>query len=114
MAKHNPLVVTTPQPAPAFDEAPSKDELEQLRREAGRYRFLTDTIADVIWTMTAAHRAAILAQFPDLADRVWMLSPGRRDVIDPIGGSQETYRRCVAQIREHLESRIDTLGLAAG
>ena len=70
--------------------------------------------ADVIWTMTAAHRAAILAQFPDLADRVWMLSPGRRDVIDPIGGSQETYRRCAAQIREHLESRIDTLGLAAG
>lgn len=69
--------------------------------------------ADVIWTMTAAHRAAILAQFPDLADRVWMLSPGGRDVIDPIGGSQETYRRCAAQIREHLQSRIDTLGLAA-
>jgi len=69
--------------------------------------------ADVIWTMTSGHRAAILAQFPELSDRVWMLSPGRRDVLDPIGGSLETYRRCAAQIREHLEARIGTLGVSA-
>jgi len=67
--------------------------------------------ADVILTMTAAHRAAVLAQFPEAGGRVAMLSPDRRDVIDPIGGSLDTYRSCATQIRAHLESRIDTLGL---
>lgn len=67
--------------------------------------------ADVILTMTASHRAALLTQFPEAGGRVNILSPDRRDVIDPIGGSLETYRTCAAQIREHLDSRMDTLGL---
>jgi len=67
--------------------------------------------ADVILTMTASHRAALLAQFPEAGDRVAMLSPDRRDVIDPIGGSLDTYRSCARQIREHLAARIATLGL---
>jgi len=67
--------------------------------------------ADVIWTMTAAHRAAILAHFPEAGDRVAVLSPDRIDVVDPIGGPLETYRECARQIRAHLESRIDTLGV---
>jgi protein-tyrosine-phosphatase/tRNA A37 threonylcarbamoyladenosine synthetase subunit TsaC/SUA5/YrdC len=67
--------------------------------------------ADVILTMTAAHRAALLAQFPEAGDRVVMLSPDRRDVIDPIGGSLETYRSCARQIQAHLQERIATLGL---
>ena len=69
--------------------------------------------ADVILTMTASHRAALLAQFPEAGDRVAMLSPDRRDVIDPIGGSLETYRSCARQIREHLAARIATLDLPA-
>ncbi len=67
--------------------------------------------ADVILTMTAAHRAAILAQFPEAGGRVTMLSPDRQDVLDPIGGSLETYRRCAGQIRGHLAARLDTLGI---
>ena len=65
--------------------------------------------ADVIWTMTASHRAAVLAQFPEAGGRVAMLSPDRQDVIDPIGGSLATYRQCAVQIREHLVRRLDTL-----
>ncbi len=65
--------------------------------------------ADVILTMTAAHRAGIVAQFPDAAGRVAMLSPERKDVLDPIGGGLATYRRCAQQIRGHLAARIDTL-----
>jgi protein-tyrosine phosphatase len=67
--------------------------------------------ADVILTMTAAHRAAILGQFPDVGDRVRLLSPDRHDVLDPVGGTLETYRKCAAQIRGHLASRMDTLGV---
>ena len=66
--------------------------------------------ADVIWTMTASHRANILAQFPEAGGRVTMLSPDRHDVIDPIGGTLATYRKCAEQIREHLDRRLDTLG----
>ena len=69
--------------------------------------------ADLILTMTASHRAALLAQFPEAGGRVVMLSPDRRDVIDPIGGSLETYRSCALQIQAHLQERIDTLGLPA-
>ena len=68
--------------------------------------------ADVILTMTASHRAALLAQFPEAGGRVAMLSPDRRDVIDPIGGSLDVYRSCGRQIKEHLAARLDTLGLS--
>jgi len=67
--------------------------------------------ADVILTMTASHRAAVLAQFPEAGGRVSLLAPDRRDVIDPIGGSLDTYRTCARQILAHLEARMDTLGL---
>jgi len=66
--------------------------------------------ADIIWTMTASHRTNILAQFPEAGGRVAMLSPDRHDVIDPIGGTLATYRKCAEQIRAHLLSRLDTLG----
>ena len=67
--------------------------------------------ADVILTMTAAHRAAILARFPEAGGRVSMLSPDRQDVLDPIGGTLDTYRRCASQIHGHLSVRLDTLGI---
>jgi len=70
--------------------------------------------ADVILTMTAGHKAAVLAQFPEAGGRVEMLSPDRRDVIDPIGGSLENYRACALQIREHLLARLDTLVVPSG
>ena len=65
--------------------------------------------ADVILTMTASHRAGVLAQFPEAGGRVSMLSPDRQDVLDPIGAPLPTYRRCAEQIRWHLAARIDIL-----
>jgi protein-tyrosine-phosphatase/tRNA A37 threonylcarbamoyladenosine synthetase subunit TsaC/SUA5/YrdC len=65
--------------------------------------------ADVILTMTAAHRDSLVAQFPQAGARVSLLSPNRQDVIDPIGGSLDIYRRCARQIRGHLVARMDTL-----
>jgi protein-tyrosine phosphatase len=67
--------------------------------------------ADVIWTMTASHRAGILAQFPEVGGRVAMLSPDRQDVLDPIGGTLATYRKCAEQIQAHLTRRLDTLDI---
>jgi len=67
--------------------------------------------SDVILTMTASHRAAILSQFPEAGGRVAMLSPDRQDVLDPIGGPLATYRRCAQQIRGYLAARFDTLAI---
>ena len=67
--------------------------------------------ADIIWTMTAAHRSAILGQFPAAGGRTAVLSPDRVDVLDPIGGPLATYRSCAEQIRQHLIARLDTLQL---
>lgn len=70
--------------------------------------------ADVILTMTASHRAAVLAQFPEAGGRVAVLDPDRRDVLDPMGGTLETYLECARQIHGHVAARIDTLEVGRG
>lgn len=67
--------------------------------------------ADRIFTMSRSHREAILAQWPEAADRTFLLSASGNDVTDPIGGPVERYQRCAAQIREEIESRLDDLPL---
>lgn len=67
---------------------------------------LTDRLvrfADVIITMTRGHRDAIVQHWPEAASRVHVLSRGRTDVADPIGGPLELYRRCADQIDSLLE-----------
>jgi len=92
------------------------ETMREMGADLGRHESqpLTESLvsqADVILTMTASHRAAILAQFPEAGGRLAMLSPDRRDVLDPVGGSLDTYRSCAAQIRGHLTARMDTLGI---
>jgi tRNA threonylcarbamoyl adenosine modification protein (Sua5/YciO/YrdC/YwlC family) len=59
--------------------------------------------ADVIITMTRGHRDVILSHFPEAEPRVHLLSRGRGDVADPIGGPIELYGRCCAEIDAYLE-----------
>lgn len=72
-------------------------------------RLLNQT--DFVYTMTRGHRNAILAQRPDLADRVQVLAPDGSDVPDPIGGGMEEYRRCQHAIESYLEHVISRLSL---
>jgi tRNA threonylcarbamoyl adenosine modification protein (Sua5/YciO/YrdC/YwlC family) len=65
--------------------------------------------ADTIWTMTRAHRQAILSQWPEAARRVHLLSLDGQDISDPIGGPIEMYRRCAEQIKAELEQRLPDL-----
>jgi len=62
--------------------------------------------ADLIYTMTQSHRQAITAQWPNAADRTWLLSASGGDITDPVGGPLERYQRCAAQIEEALRARI--------
>ena len=104
----------------AWGGGPASEHAVEVMRDMGaelaghESQPLTESLvaeADVILTMTAAHRAAILAQFPEAGGRVSVLATDRRDVVDPVGGSLDTYRKCADQIRGHLAARIATLGI---
>lgn len=71
--------------------------------------------ADLILTMTRAHREALLRRYPQAEGKVAQLlafprwgtgdCPEDLDVDDPIGGSQSRYDRCA----EELERAVSTL-----
>lgn len=65
--------------------------------------------ADVILTMTRSHREGVLAQWPEAAGRVFVLSRDNKDITDPIGGTPEMYRRCSDQIDSLLECWVGEL-----
>ena len=67
--------------------------------------------ADVVITMTRGHRQAILEAWPDAEPRVHLISHGRGDVADPIGGPLDLYRRCADQLDEYLEKWVTDLPL---
>ncbi|HUY35562.1 MAG TPA: Sua5/YciO/YrdC/YwlC family protein [Pirellulales bacterium] len=59
--------------------------------------------ADLILAMTRSHRQAVLADWPAAAERLKLVCHDGSDVPDPVGGSVEQYRRCVAQLKPELE-----------
>lgn len=69
--------------------------------------------ADLILTMTKAHREAIVAQWPEAAPRTKLLCRDESDVSDPIGGPLEAYRRCAEQIDAQLQQWVDEIPLPA-
>lgn len=69
---------------------------------------LTDQLvrhADLMITMTAGHRQAIIDHWPDAASRTRLLIAGG-DVADPIGGPLEVYRRCAEQIQQGVAEHV--------
>jgi protein-tyrosine phosphatase len=70
--------------------------------------------ADLVLVMTAAHRQAIVAQWPDAAERVKLLCHDNQDVADPIGGPPDVYRQCAQQIDGELSSWVEKLELPQG
>lgn len=69
--------------------------------------------ADVILTMTAAHRHAIVSHWPDAGPRTHILRHDHGDISDPIGGSVQTYHQCALQIEAELQARIEELDIDA-
>ncbi|MCA8994598.1 MAG: Sua5/YciO/YrdC/YwlC family protein [Planctomycetaceae bacterium] len=65
--------------------------------------------SDLILTMTASHRDAIVGTFPELSQRTRLLSPQNQDIIDPYGGSIDEYRSCRDEIQACLEDLITEL-----
>jgi protein-tyrosine phosphatase len=65
--------------------------------------------ADYIFPMTRSHEQMILAEFPEVASRVRLLSGDGEDVSDPMGSGIDTYRQCAQEIEQHLRRIMPTI-----
>jgi protein-tyrosine-phosphatase len=74
----------------------------------------------LVLVMEAAHRDAIYADYPDMAERVWLLTElagESGDVADPVGQGPEQYRQTALYLRRLLEDgeeRLRALAQEAG
>lgn len=102
----------------AMSGAPASPESVQLCAERGvdlrahASQPLTEALlvqADRLYTMTAGHREAILARYPELSDRVEVLSRNGDDVTDPIGCGRSAYEQSFTEITENLRVLVDEL-----
>lgn len=71
--------------------------------------------ADLIFTMTEAHKQAMLEKFPDAAEKIYTLSEFVKkvdrdgsgyDIVDPFGQCDEAYEACAAQLEELIREMI--------
>ena len=61
--------------------------------------------ADVILVITHNHRESLQAEFPEIAERVYLLSQlidRQFDIEDPYGGSLDDYEACADDIQKIL------------
>ncbi len=68
--------------------------------------------ADVVITMTNAHKAAVENVCHENDTDIFTLAEAaveNADISDPFGGDIETYRRCACQIKEYIEKMADRL-----
>lgn len=60
---------------------------------------------DLILTMESGHKEALRVEFPELSDRVFILSEMinvEEDITDPIGGPIEEYKACADLIEHYI------------
>ena len=94
------------------DVAPS-DTTEAAMLEVGidvsghRSRPVTDAIddADVVFTLSAEHRQALVSRWPDREEDIHMLRGDGLSITDPYGLDLETHRRTRDAIRAAIEER---------
>ncbi len=98
----------------ATADLPATAEAVQVARELGadisrhRSRRLTDDLlrrADVIYTMTNAHRRDMLSRSSAAGDKIFLLDP-EGDIADPIGGDVDRYRQTAQRLEAILRRRL--------
>jgi len=64
--------------------------------------------ADLVFTMSRAHGAAVTALVPSAAEKTMTLDPDG-DIDDPIGGDLSLYQQVAAQMQQLLEKRLENV-----
>lgn len=68
-----------------------------------------------VFTMTEGHKSIITDSFPRTLDKIFTLKefvyndPNDRDIMDPFGGSQETYRETFNELQSLIDELIHKL-----
>jgi protein-tyrosine-phosphatase len=112
----------------AVDDLPPMPHAQAVMTERGldlrqhRSRCVSGELlreSDLVLAMEAGQKEALQVEFPDVADRIHLLSEmsGRAvDILDPTGGSLNEYRRAAVEIEHWLAAgyaRIVELARAA-
>ncbi|HWQ60933.1 MAG TPA: low molecular weight protein arginine phosphatase [Negativicutes bacterium] len=110
----------------AFGELPSSAHAQTVMSKRGldlfahRSRPLLPELvkaADIILTMTAAHKRAVAARAPEAAGKVYTMAEyagEKGDVADPFGGSEELYEACAVEIERFVEKIWQKIAQLAG
>ena len=107
------LAVFAAQPASVHAADLMRDE--NLDISGHRSRMVTQAMAgeaDLILTMTQAHKAALLARFSRCEDKTFTLGEyagNGADIPDPFGGGRDLYRACADLIAEQLRGAIEKI-----
>ncbi|MDD5303597.1 MAG: glycosyltransferase [Elusimicrobia bacterium] len=84
--------------APPFKHAPQLVTRDHLRW------------ADLVLVMTRAHRERLSEVYPEFGRKTRLLRElagfGELDVDDPMGGTEEVFKRCLAVLKESLEALL--------
>lgn len=73
--------------------------------------------ADVVLTMTAAHKRAVAAMLPAAAGKVFTLAEYAGEagnVVDPFGGDGAVYEACAVELARLLDKAWEKIVAAAG
>jgi protein-tyrosine-phosphatase len=104
-----------------FDGAPATITAVEAMRERGldledhQSRKITGDLLetyDLVLTMTRDHQEGIQTEFPQVAEKVYMLSEmldEHFDIVDPVGSPLESYRETADQIDRIFESGMDRI-----
>ncbi len=67
--------------------------------------------ADLVLTMTKAHKGAILSVVPDAKDKVFTIGEyaDGGDVVDPYGGDENVYKACAEGLYEYIKRIVEKL-----
>jgi len=100
----------TPAAAEALREAGvvSRPDNDYLSHRARPVSAALVAEADEIVGLTASHAMQLLLRFPEAASKIRTLPI---DIPDPFGGTADTYRECLAQLRCALELSYFTEGV---
>ncbi len=105
----------------AVDGQPASSRARRVLLERGvdlsdhRSRSVTRALlqaADLVLTMEHGHKEALVAEFPDLSGRIWLLAQlagSERDIIDPMGGEMADFEETAREIEKILQSAQDQI-----
>jgi protein-tyrosine-phosphatase len=85
--------------------------LSLVQHESRPLNDLLVRFADWIVTMTDGHRTGLVEQWPEAADKTFLLRSDGGSIADPMGSSVEMYERCAEQIAAQLPYWLDRLEL---